>query len=48
MKVFLFCSVLLAAIGLTGCAGSALNAPCPNFGDSCHQTPVNGWDDTTI
>ncbi len=37
--------ILLCTLGvLSGCAKSELAAPCPNFGASCHQTPINTWD----
>lgn len=29
---------------MAGCAHQDLTAPCPNFGNSCTQTPINHWD----
>ena len=41
-------STVLLAIGILTLAGCAshqdLKAPCPNFGDSCQQTPINSWN----
>ena len=36
--------ILAGAILLGGCAHQALTAPCPNYGSSCAQTPINSWD----
>jgi len=29
---------------LSGCASDNLKAPCPNYGSSCHKTPINSWN----
>jgi len=34
----------ISLLALTGCSSAELSAPCPNFGNSCHQTPLNSWD----
>lgn len=44
MKYILGSLLLMGALGLAGCASPTLKAPCPNYGDSCHKTPVNSWD----
>lgn len=30
---------------LFGCAAPNLKAPCPDYGKSCLQRPINHWDD---
>lgn len=46
MKAIISFLITLSAVSmLVGCSGSPnLSAPCPDFGASCQQSPVNGWD----
>lgn len=39
----LSCLLLLSL--LIGCAKTEMNAPCPNYGRQCPQTPINAWND---
>lgn len=44
MKI-LKCSCLLLILGLVACSKPVdLDAPCPDYGRYCPQTPVNAWD----
>jgi len=40
----LIVSVLATLSLLSGCAQKELTAPCPDFGRSCTQSPINSWD----
>ena len=45
-KIILFTTTILLLSNLTACSSTHkdLTAPCPNFGKSCPQTPINSWD----
>lgn len=43
LKKMCVATLVLVAVLLGGCAKPNLSAPCPNFGASCHQTPINSW-----
>jgi hypothetical protein len=44
LDVFKWGCVLLC-LGLGACSKSIdLDAPCPDYGRYCRQTPINAWD----
>jgi hypothetical protein len=45
-KLIVFTTNMLLLFCLSACSSTHkdLTAPCPNFGKSCSQTPINSWD----
>lgn len=45
MKTIMSLFGLIALMGLSACSKAPdLDAPCPNFGRTCYQVPINAWD----
>jgi len=42
-KLVVIC-IIVAILGLGGCAKNTIDSPCPNFGKSCSKTPINSWN----
>jgi hypothetical protein len=49
MKILLRCGCLLWILGLGACTKPIdLDAPCPDYGRYCSQSPINVWDNDQI